>query len=248
MKHLFLTLALTSFNLVASDASKAVDNNEIINGVKLISGKVDSKRFYKGVIEQEFDTSPEKAIEVITDFEQRCNNEYSDEREIQKNVKCKYFNNNLIESKIHKDITTGLDTKRGEIRRFLVSRRIYNRSYFSHTDLIRVFKQRVNGKDIYTLTQKMISESEVKKYMKPVVKTDSVFLKADAKYTLVPLAKDKTKITFEYSSKTDHWLLNKSISVGKVFDSMSKNLNSLFSSLKKGVQTPAKKPASTQIQ
>jgi hypothetical protein len=226
-----------SFNLIASE-SKDIDNKEVINGVDLISGKTDSKRFYKGTIEQEFDTTPQQALEVITDFEQRCNNEYSDDRKLQKNVKCKYFNNNLIESVIHPDITVGLDKKAGEIRRFLVSRRIYNRSHFSHTDLIQVFKKKTDGKDVYTLTQKMISEKEVKKYMKPIVETDSVFLKADAIYTLIPIKANKTKITFQYKSKTDHWLLNKSISVGRVFDSMSKTLNGLFSSLKSGLKMP----------
>lgn len=242
MKYLIFTLSLAfTLNLLAATESNSVDNKEIINGVKLLSGKIESNRFYQGTIEDEFITSAATAVNIITDFEQRCNNEFSDEKKLLKTKgKCKYFNTNLIESKVHPDIKINLSKKDGEIRRFLVSRRIYNRSYFSHTDLIRVFKKTTNGKSIYTISQTMLTDGEVKKYMKPLVKQDSVFLKADAVYTLTELSNHKTKIKFEYSSKTDHWLLNKSISVGKVFSSMSKNLNNLFSSLKKGINVSMK--------
>lgn len=213
-----------------------VDSDELNKKykIKLTSGKKDDVRLYHGIRVSTFDKPLEYVKQSITNFEDKCNNEYKKKRKlINKKKECRYHNGNLIESKIYKDLKK-YEPLPNEVERYLVARRIYNRENFSHMDMIQVFeKLNEQGQKEVTIRVQMLSDKKVKKYMKPIVKRDSVFQDAYSEFKLTQVEENKTKLEYSYFSETDHWLLNKSVSVGKVFDSMAKSIDLLFFSIKK---------------
>lgn len=213
-----------------------VDNNEVHKKYKvsLTSGKKDDVRFYKGLQTQTFTQSLEYVMKSVTNFEDKCNNDYKDRRELSdKKKNCSYHNGNLVESKIYRKLKE-YKKEENEIDRYLVARRIYNRSEYSHVDQIRVYETKnEQGQRVVTIRTDMLKDKHVKKYMKPPVEKDSVFKKAYSEFKLTEIDKNRTTLEYFYASETDHWLLNKSVSVGKVFDAMAKNIDLLFYSIKK---------------
>tara|TARA_Y100000385_G_C12951375_1_gene575634 strand:+ start:202 stop:960 length:759 start_codon:yes stop_codon:yes gene_type:complete len=213
-----------------------IDNDEVNKKyeINLTSGKKKDVRFYKGLRTKIYQQSIDYVMKSITNFEDKCNNDYKDRRElISKKKDCSYHNGNLVESKIYRNLK---EYKKGEneIDRFLVARRIYNRQEFSHVDQIRIFETKnEKGQKVITIKGEMLKDKQVKKYMKPPVEKDSVFIKAYSEFKLTEIEKNKTELTYTFTSKTDHWLLNKSVSVSKVFESMAKSIDLLFYSIKK---------------
>ena len=81
----------------------------------------------------------------------------------------------------------------------------------------------------------MISDKEAKKYIDKVTKKDSAFLETKGTFILTKKGENKTHIYYKYESKTDHWLLNKSMVVSEFFENMSKSMNNLFNAFSKDV-------------
>ncbi len=211
-----------------------IDNKETNKkyNIDLLSGKKDSLRFYKGTLTRIVDRPIDQVIKSITNFEEKCNNDYKDRRELtNKNTDCKYHNSNLVESKKYKNIKK-ISKDKDEIERYLIARRIYNRQSFSHMDLVIIYQSiNENGERVVKINQKMIDDKDVKKYIKPPVEHDSVFKVAYSNFTLTEIEKGKTRLEYYYASETDHWLLNKTVSVSKVFNSMAKSIDLLFVSI-----------------
>ena len=229
-----LLMAIT-INIFASEYSGfEIDNKE--NNKKyeidLLSGKKDSLRFYKGTRSRLLKDNIQNVLKSITNFEDKCNNEYKDRRKLMsKNQDCKYHNSNLVESKIYKELE-GFKKEKNEVDRYLVARRIYNRQNFSHMDLVVIYESKnENGKKVIKVNQKMLDDKEAKKYISPPVEHDSVFEIAYSNFTLTEVSAKETKLEYYYASETDHWLLNKSVSVSKVFESMAKSIDLLFNSI-----------------
>ena len=234
---LLLTLALLPLITHADYSAYEVDNKSTheTSKVKMISGKKESNRFYQGNLSKVFPTSIENVLKGILNFSEKCNNELKDRRELtDKKAVCAHHNSNLVESKVYK-ITKEFKKKKNETDRFLVARRIYNRQSFSHIDLITRYEEKnSSGNRVIKISQEMISDTEVKKYIDPPVELDSAFQKAYAEFTVTEIDKESTIVSYYYASETDHWLLNKSVSVGQVFDSMGKSIGLLFSSIDAG--------------
>jgi len=214
-----------------------IDNNEHNKkfDIQLKSGKKNSVRFYRGIRDKEVLDSIQNVFKSVTNFADRCNNEYKERRKLtNKNTNCKYPNGNLIESVIHKSTTSKYAKEENEVDRYVIERRIYNRQSWSHVDLVKVFHEKdEKGRKVIRIAQTMLSEKDSKKYLSKPVDTESVFMKAIGIYTLTEISDHKTLITYQYTSETDHWLLNKSVSVSKVFESMAKSIDSLMVSIQK---------------
>jgi hypothetical protein len=232
-----LTLILLPATLMADYSSYAVDNKESHEKtkVKMISGKKDSNRFYQGNLSKVYNKPINKVLSGILNFAEKCNQELADRRELtDKKTKCLYPNSNLVESKSYK-ITKKYLKKENETDRYLMARRIYNRQSFSHIDLITVYESKnSSGNRVVNITQEMLSDKEAKKYIdKLPVEQDSAFQEAKSNYTITQIDKNTTALNYYYASETDHWLLNKSVSVGQVFDSMGASIGLLFTSIGK---------------
>ena len=99
-------------------------------------------------------------------------------------------------------------------------------------DLVVIYESKnENGKKVIKVNQKMLDDKEAKKYISPPVEHDSVFEIAYSNFTLTEVSAKETKLEYYYASETDHWLLNKSVSVSKVFESMAKSIDLLFNSI-----------------
>lgn len=231
-----LIIPLFIFNIVfAADFFKKVeiDEKDKINTVELRSGKKGDNRYYEGKIKRKFKTTLSSLKDAIMAFDQRCNNEYIEKRElVSKKDKCKYHNANVIENFIHKELKE-YKKDENEIDRIMISRRIYNREEFSQTDLVKVYEFTKDDKKIIKITMEMLKEKDANKFIKPKVKTNSAFNKAYGVFLLTELSEKEVELEYTYSSRTDHWLINKSIAAGEVFESMSGSLNNLFDNLAK---------------
>ncbi len=235
-----LSLVLISLSAFADYSSYEVDDKETHEEtkVKMISGKKDSNRFYQGNLSQVFPAPFESVVAAVSNFTEKCNNELKDKRELtDKKYVCPYHNSNLVESKVYK-VTKAFVKEKDEIDRYLIARRIYNRESFSHMDLVRVYETKnSSGKRILTITQEMLTDKKAKALVENPLKQDSAFKKAFAKYTITEVNDKSTVLSYYYSSETDHWLLNKSISVGQVFDSMGASIGLLFDSISKKLES-----------
>lgn len=215
-------------------AETKMDKTDSINGVTLQSGKEDSTRIYRGSITKTFSYGIDSVIKSIVNFQEKCNNALKERRQYtDKSVDCKYLNDNLVETIIIKDIKqTGWEKEPNEIARYVLGRQIYNRASFGHYELIRIYetKNAQNQKTI-TIVQTMMSDNETKKYTKPLFEKDSAFDKSTSTFTVTEVSPKETLVNYEYQGITEHWILNKEISVPQVFSSISKSINDLVKTM-----------------
>lgn len=239
----FMVLNAHALGAIAFDPPKdyEIDEKEKIGKVALVSGKKDDTRFYEAKMSVEMNSNIEKALKAVLNFDERCNNEQASKRKFwDKNKKCSQKNSNLVESVVIKDLKARPEKVNGQVASFVVLRRIYKRESFNHFDLIRVIKEKAsNGKDRYVVTQRMLDNGEAKKYVRNFIKRESAFLNAQSRYVLEEAGNNKTKLSYVYQSYTDHWLLNKSLASGEVFESMAESFGLLESALNNLVKKDA---------
>jgi hypothetical protein len=228
MLKIFVCLA-TLFALYAQAGTFKMDKVETINGVDLKSGKQDSIRTYQGHVSKVFAFPLETVKKGVVNFTEKCNNKYKDKRKFtDKAADCKYHNDNLVESFVVRDIKPDYAPESGEVERYLVGRKIYNRGSFGYYELVRIFDG-VNSKGQKTImiVQKMLEDKEVKQYISPKFEKESAFDKSTGVYTLTMLGPKETELSYDYKADTDHWILNKEVSIPQVFSSISKSINDL---------------------
>lgn len=197
-----------------------------IDGVSLESTKTDSTRHLKAVKSTELALSLEDSLKLVLNFEEKCNNAFKEKRKWSpKNIDCKFHNNNLIETIHHREIKN----KRTDLKdHFVLLRHGYNRGSFLYFEEITLTQ---SDKDIH-VRQRLLSDDEVKTFLDTKLETLFSFQKVNSHFHLQALAPQKTQITFTYESSTDHWLLNKEMMLGEIFESTAKGLNDLFLSFK----------------
>jgi hypothetical protein len=207
-----------------------MDKIQSINGVTLESGKKDSTRIYRGSITKKFSYGINSVVKSIVNFQEKCNNSFKNRRQYtDKSIPCKYSNDNIIETIVVKDINkTGWTKTLNEIERYVLGRQIYNRASFSHYELVTIHESRnAQNNKIITINQRMMSNEETKKYTKPLFDRDSAFDEASSTFTLTEINSKETDLKYEYQGITEHWILNKEISIPQVFASISKSINDL---------------------
>lgn len=223
-----LTL-LAAFGLMTTfHVSAGVDKSDLLNGVELKSGKENQIRSFTGKISKSFPYSLELVKKSVTNFSEKCNNSYKDKRKyVSEDLDCKYHNEHLIESF---EVT---DIKRPEGKNatdfYLLGRQVYNRGSYGYYELVEI-KNGMNTKGQLTSTVSlhMLDDQEVKAFTQPKFSKESAFDKTHSVYTLVQVSPSETVLTYEYHAETDHWILNKEISVPQVFASISKSINDLL--------------------
>jgi hypothetical protein len=200
----------------------------MINGVSLKSGKESAIRTYAGSIEKTFPYSAAIVKKGITNFSEKCNNDYKDKRKFTDDkTNCKYHNDHLVESFIVTNLRE-MDHFKNYSEVYLVGRQVYNRGAFGYYELVQI-SETINEKKLKTVTisLKMLDDEEVRLFSSPKFSKESAFDSSFAKFTLTETAPNMTHMAYEYSAETDHWLLNKEVSVPQVFASISKSINDL---------------------
>lgn len=220
---LFTTL-IFAFNAF----SESIDKLEQINGVSLKSSKEKAVRTFNAVTERTFPYPLSLVRNAVTNFTEKCNNAYKSKRQFSsKETDCKYHNENLVETFIVKDIRQA-ESFQGMSEFFLVGRQVYNRGSFGFYELatVREYLNERNQKTV-SVVLKMLDDADVRLFTTPKFDKASAFDNSTTVYTLTELSSNITSMTYEYTADTDHWLLNKEVSVPQVFVSISKSVNDL---------------------
>lgn len=240
-----VTLGFLAFSL-ATSAEVKFDKTEVLNDVVLKSSKQDSVRTYYGSVEKTLPYPIEIIKKSVTNFESRCNNAFKDKRSFTDDkMDCKFHNENLIETVVVKDITPS-ETFKDFSEAYLLGRRVYNRGTFGYYELVTIKNETVNKKKLTTISIRMLTHDEVKTFTSPKFERESVFDSSVTKFILKEISSGETQVTYDYQADTDHWLLNKEVSVPQVFVSISKAVNDLMTSLESDSSSQKRELASKQ--
>lgn len=218
------------FSLLTSHILAEVPSRSIVEGVTVSSDKKGSVRTYSGTKEKILSYGLRFVKLAAMDFGNRCNNQFKDKRRFtSKAYDCGFHNENLIESFIEKTISSE-PSKNAEA--YLLARQIYNRSRYGYYELVTV-EESVTQKNLQkiVINLKMLSDSEVRKITAPKFSQESAFNESLGTFVLTELTPDSTNLSYTYSAETDHWLLNKELSVPRVFSSIAQSLNDLFKAI-----------------
>lgn len=216
-------------------------------GITLTSKKKDSSRSYIALTERIIPSSIEVVKNAIINFKDKCNNKYKDKRKFtSKKFHCKFHNNNLVETfeikNLKTDIEKNTDAKSRnlthenkcstQLEHSILGRKAYNRGAFSYYELLQIEEKKCTGRPKeMTISGVMLSDQEVKKFISPAFKKESAFNQAKWSFRLIEQSEKQTKVEYEYNALTDHWLLNKEVSVSQVFKSISDSVNDLLNSV-----------------
>ncbi|MFG1500004.1 hypothetical protein ABMA70_07305 [Halobacteriovorax sp. XZX-3] len=223
---IFFAVSAYAINIKKFDIDHRVKSKEF--DVAMISGKKDGIRFYQGTISDVLALPVNTVLDTVLAFDKRCNNELSDKRTLSnKFKKCPFSSDSLIESVIVNDLKIKKLDK-NEIKRFVVKRRSYNRGLYTYNDLIRVYRYM----DGFKITMEMMDDKLSKSYISSPLSNNSVMQTSGGVYYIMPAAGGRTRYTYTFTCSTDHWLLNKSITVSTFFSNMAKNLRDEFNTIK----------------
>ena len=219
-------------------SSKTIDGKEltghkVIKKVSLFNTKINDLRIFFAETTGNVKASIEDVTKVVLAFDQRCNNKYVNKRRFtSKKLKCIHHNQNLVESFVIRDFKKVEKTPDNEIDRFLIYRNIYNRNSYQYYDLVTV--REVNnklGKKKRIISYGMLTKKELKKYIENPLEIKTAFNYAGGKYILTEMSKNVVSLKMEYTSKTDHWLLNSGIAVGTIYEKIAKGTNATLENI-----------------
>jgi hypothetical protein len=236
LKLLNIATLLYMTTAVAQSAAPTeipLEIKKVVNGVEVASGKKNSIRLYQGRREQELNVSLDQLYSIVSDFSSRCNNELKDKRQhLDKSFQCKHLNKNMIETVVIRDIPKIGDKEPNEVDRFVMARYVYNRGYFYHYELTKVYKYKNDqGRDTIRIMHKMMQNDEAKQYVSNAKNKETAFLETRGEFILTGLDKNKSHLQYIYQSQTDHWVLNKEMVVAEFFENMSYGVNELFTAI-----------------
>lgn len=240
---LFTSLLLLTLNLELH----AQERTENLDGVSLSSSKVDASRTYSGKVTKSFPYPLDIVKQAITNFSDRCNNSFKSKRQfISEEQDCKFHHEHLIETFVVKDIRPQ-EAYKNLTEYYLLGRQVYNRGSYGYYELVQV-QDSINAKKQRTtdITLTMLNDEEVKAFVTPKFSKDTAFDTSVSRYTLIEITPTETQLSYEFTSKTDHWLLNKEVSVPQVFSSISKTMNNLMVSLEEGAGSMKREVASEE--
>ena len=168
----------------------------------------------------------------LTNFEEKCNNDHKDKRKFTpETYNCRYYNENFIETFKVTDLRRTDDFKEFS-EAYLLGRQVYNRGTYGYYELVTVHETKnEKGQKVVSIRLKMLNDNEVSLYTAPKFEQDSSFDSSTTTYILTEISPTQTNFRLEYSALTDHWLLNKEISVPQVFAGISKSINDLVKTL-----------------
>jgi hypothetical protein len=215
------------------------ETKNIIDGIKLVSTKEKSFRTFRADFTLTIQASLPRVSEAITNFPQKCNNEMRSQRKwTPRESDCLYHNGNLVETVIHKELQP-FQPEPNETDRFLLARHGNNRGAFEYLELVKIFEYYDGAKRLVReIHQDMLSDDEAKKLSSLKIKNNSVFQKLQGRFKLVRLGEQETEVNYQYTTVSDHWLLNKEMMIGQVFESMARGMADLRQSIIKATELP----------
>lgn len=238
---LIIILSLT-LNISFAKIYDGIKLNEkkIINNVTLHSTLIEDTRIFHATSTKLVQRSISELIPIVIAFENRCNNDYSKKKTLLINhPRCKYFNQNLVESFPIKKIKKNYKKLPNEINRFLLHRHVYNRKETYYYDLIIVRKTKnKENQDQVIVSYQMLTDKQVREYMDNPVEKESYFQSAEGAYILTKIGKNQTSIELTYASKTDHWVLNSDLAVSTIYGKIAEGTSSALKTFEKGYIYP----------
>ena len=235
MKFTGLLLAITSLLTGSLHAKETInyDRHEKHRGVSLQTGKEGLHRNYRAYTKTILPYSVSVVRKSITNYTDHCNNAFKLKREYSdKNSTCKYHNENMIESVVVKNLKPGWTPVEGEVERFVVGRRVYNRGLYGYYEMVHISEGKNKaGQKVHIINQRMLSDNESKAVINPEFQKDSSFSDSTIRFLLTEIAPNQTELKYIYEASTAHWILNKELSVAQVFSSITKSVNELVKSV-----------------
>jgi hypothetical protein len=224
-----MILGLLYLTLSFAYAAPEFDKSDQINGVIVQSGKDKGTRVYQGKVTKTFSQNLDLIKHAIINFTEKCNNSYKNRRKYTSRAhQCKHHNDNLVETQILRDLKNGWKREKHEVDRFVLARQVFNRGSFYFYELVRIYEyQDSENKKVIKIVQTLLDDKEVSTFVDPLFKKDSAFEKTTSTFILTQLSDQQTLLNYEYLAETDHWILNKEVSVPQVFSSISKSINDL---------------------
>jgi hypothetical protein len=105
---------------------------------------------------------------------------------------------------------------------------VYNRGSFGYYELVRIYEYRnSDNKKVIKIVQTMLNDKQARLYTNPVFEKDSAFDESSSTFVLTEVSATETNLNYEYKAETEHWILNKEVSIPQVFASISKSINDL---------------------
>lgn len=225
---------ISLFNILHQDLFASVEKIDHMNGVHVKSFKKEEGRIYVGTIKKNLPYDINMVLNSITNFSEKCNNKFKSKRKYTPTEgDCKYHNENLIETFFVRDIKNK-NLSKNIIDTYLLGRHIFNRGTFGYYELI-IIKESLNRKKQKTITvsSTMLNDNEVRKFTSPKFNRETAFDKTEWRFKLTRLSEIETHVSYKYTAQTNHWILNKEVSVSQVFVSMSKSISDLLTSVEK---------------
>lgn len=208
-----------------------IDIKEVHDDHTMHSGKKDDIRFYHFILSKKYKFSSDHLIKAILSYENRCNNDYRDERIfMDKSYDCKLHNENLIETKIvpivNLSFLEGFNIK--PLQYFMINRRASNNGTHQHQEAIYYFKK--NRENL--IFQHMIDGKIFKKWtgLNNKAEHDSPMIDQQTFFHFNK-AREEVELTFSFILYTDHWLINKDIAASRVQESAIRGAKHMLNSL-----------------
>lgn len=220
---------MLSFALLLPLCAEALtyDRKEKLKGVFLQTGKDDDLRSYRGSTKRIFPYPSQFVLQSITAVADRCNNNLSEMREFTSTDHvCRYHSDQVIESFVERNLKPGFIADAGEVDRFVVGKRIYDRGTYSFYELVQIFQNKDDaGRVTHLVKTRMLSDKESEALITPRFQKSSSFESSEMDFILTDISANETEVRYIHKAATNHWVLNKAFSVGQVFSSLTSTMN-----------------------
>jgi hypothetical protein len=177
------------------------------DSIKLSSTKHEDVRSYTTSFTQEIKAPIETVRASIVNFAEKCDQRLS--------RNCKYHWPNLVEVKVQTELLYAPRAP-GEVHRYVVQKRGYDRVSFQYQELVREFER--DGQ--YIIEVSMLNDKNATQWMTSPLQTDYPFSERHAVYQLVKTPRGTTQVNYQLTSKTAHWLISREILVPQTLESM----------------------------
>ena len=227
MKHLLLILLYPFFVAASIPTIDGVQLSPVdkINDVQVYAAENKDDRLYFASYETLINGDFDKALDFVVNFPRRCNNSYRRERKfLAQDFDCVYHNENMIESKIERNLKITEEKNANLIDRFVLKRRIWNKGLHTYNDLVHVTElPKEKGQlRVVEVRYRLLQDEEAKKLIEDPVPFDNAFYHTIGIYRLIKLPDNKIQIKYSYETKTNHWFLTGGLIQGSVHSSLAR--------------------------
>lgn len=186
-------------------------------------------RYYVGQLQKTYELPIAEVYKSLMSFEHKCNDKYKIKRQYRsRDYDCIFHNSNIVENHIFINDKIKQAKKSDEKERFVLKRFIYNNSRYFQYDWVISKQDEQNGKKRYLIYNTLMPPEDIEKYIDNPRSPDIVFDQVEAFFELIEIKENTTLLTYRYTSRTNHWLLNSKIAAGQVLGNFQSNFQGLF--------------------